>query len=70
MPNEPSINCRKYVDSLHVVVEGLAINIDDQAASEALQEAQKRSPRAVPRLDWAGSNRRSTRANGIAHCGE
>ena len=32
MPNEPSIKCRKYVDSLHVVVEGRAVYIDDQIA--------------------------------------
>ena len=31
-----------------------AVNIDYRAAAEALEEAQKRSMREVPRLDWAG----------------
>ena len=43
-----------YVDGLRVVAEGRAVNVDYQAASEALEEAQKRSMREVPRLDWAG----------------
>jgi len=42
-----------YVDGLRVVADGRAVNIDYQAASEALEEAQKRSMREVPRLDWA-----------------
>jgi 5-methylthioadenosine/S-adenosylhomocysteine deaminase len=43
-----------YVDGLRVVVDGRACNIDYQTASQALQEAQQRSMREVPRLDWAG----------------
>ena len=43
-----------YVDGKHVVADGRAVNVDDAAASEALEEAQKRSMREVPRLDWAG----------------
>ncbi len=42
-----------YVDGLRVVADGRALNIDYQAASEALEEAQLRSMREVPRLDWA-----------------
>jgi len=37
-----------------VVAGGRAVNVDYAAASEALEEAQKRSMREVPRLDWAG----------------
>lgn len=36
------------------MAEGRAVNIDYRAASEALEEAQRRSMRHVPRLDWAG----------------
>ena len=43
-----------YVDGKHVVAGGRAVNVDYVAASEALEEAQKRSMREVPRLDWAG----------------
>jgi cytosine/adenosine deaminase-related metal-dependent hydrolase len=43
-----------YVDGVQVVAEGHALNIDYHAASEALEEAQKRSLREAPRLDWAG----------------
>ncbi|HJU30943.1 MAG TPA: amidohydrolase family protein [Hyphomicrobiaceae bacterium] len=43
-----------YVDGHRVVADGRAVNIDYAAASEALEEAQKRSMREVPRLDWAG----------------
>jgi 5-methylthioadenosine/S-adenosylhomocysteine deaminase len=42
-----------YVDGLRVVADGRALNIDYQAASEALEDAQLRSMREVPRLDWA-----------------
>ena len=45
-----------YVDGQRVVHEQRAINIDYAAAAEALEEAQKRSMREVPRLDWAGRN--------------
>jgi hypothetical protein len=30
------------------------VSIDHRAAAEALEEAQKRSMREVPKLDWAG----------------
>ena len=43
-----------YVDGVRAVADGRAVNIDYQAASEALEEAQKRSLRNVPGLDWAG----------------
>jgi 5-methylthioadenosine/S-adenosylhomocysteine deaminase len=43
-----------YVDGQRVVADGRAVNIDYRAAAEALEEAQKRSLREVPRLDWAG----------------
>jgi cytosine/adenosine deaminase-related metal-dependent hydrolase len=43
-----------YVDGRRVVADGRAVNIDYLAASEALEEAQKRSMRKVPGLDWAG----------------
>jgi 5-methylthioadenosine/S-adenosylhomocysteine deaminase len=43
-----------YVDGLRVVADGRAVNIDYQTASEALEEAQKRSMKEAPRLDWAG----------------
>ena len=43
-----------YVDGQRVVAEGRAVHIDYQGASEALEEAQQRSLRAVPGLDWAG----------------
>jgi len=43
-----------YVDGMRVVADGRAVNIDYEAAAEALEEAQKRSMAGVPRLDWAG----------------
>jgi 5-methylthioadenosine/S-adenosylhomocysteine deaminase len=43
-----------YVDGMRVVADGRAVNIDYEAAAEALEEAQKRSMKGVPRLDWAG----------------
>lgn len=43
-----------YVDGTQVVKDGRALNIDLQAASEALEAAQKRSMERVPELDWAG----------------
>jgi cytosine/adenosine deaminase-related metal-dependent hydrolase len=43
-----------YVNGEHVVADGRAVNIDYAAAAEALEEAQKRSMREVPKLDWAG----------------
>ena len=43
-----------YVDGQCVVVNGHTINIDYPKAAEALEEAQKRSMRDVPKLDWAG----------------
>jgi 5-methylthioadenosine/S-adenosylhomocysteine deaminase len=42
-----------YVDGMRVVADGRAVNIDYQAASQALEDAQLRSVREVPRLDWA-----------------
>ncbi len=50
--------CRRvrdvYVDGILVVEGGNPLNIDLQAASEALESAQKRSLEKVPDLDWAG----------------
>jgi cytosine/adenosine deaminase-related metal-dependent hydrolase len=43
-----------YVDGQQVVADGRAVNLDYQAASEALEEAQKRSMQEVPKRDWAG----------------
>jgi 5-methylthioadenosine/S-adenosylhomocysteine deaminase len=43
-----------YVDGIQVVEDGRALNIDLQAASEALEAAQQRSMERVPGLDWAG----------------
>lgn len=43
-----------YVDGERVVADGRAVKIDYAAASEVLEEAQKRSMREVPKLDWAG----------------
>jgi 5-methylthioadenosine/S-adenosylhomocysteine deaminase len=43
-----------YVDGQCVVVNGHTVNIDYPKAAEALEEAQKRSMREVPKLDWAG----------------
>ena len=45
-----------YVDGVRVVSDGKPLNIDLQAASEALEAAQKRSIERVPGLDWAGRN--------------
>lgn len=43
-----------FVDGICVVENGRALNIDLQAASEALEAAQQRSMERVPGLDWAG----------------
>jgi len=43
-----------FVDGEQVVADGRAVKIDYAAASEALEEAQKRSMAEVPKLDWAG----------------
>jgi 5-methylthioadenosine/S-adenosylhomocysteine deaminase len=43
-----------YVDGVQVVADQRVLNIDHRAAAEALEEAQKRSMREVPKLDWAG----------------
>ena len=43
-----------YVDGQCVVVNGRTVHIDYPKAAEALEEAQKRSMRDVPKLDWAG----------------
>jgi cytosine/adenosine deaminase-related metal-dependent hydrolase len=43
-----------YVDGEQVVADGRVLTIDQQAASEALEEAQKRSLEKVHRHDWAG----------------
>ena len=43
-----------YVDGAKVVADGRVLNIDLQAASEALEEAQKRSLERVSTLDWDG----------------
>ena len=41
-----------FVDGRQVVQDGKCLTIDLQAASEALEEAQKRSLKKVSRLDW------------------
>lgn len=43
-----------YVDGQRVVADQRVVSIDHRAAAEALEEAQKRSMREVPKLDWAG----------------
>ena len=43
-----------YVDGERVVADGRPLNIDLEAASEALEAAQKRSIEQVPGRDWAG----------------
>ena len=43
-----------FVDGAQVVRDGTVMTIDYQAASEALDAAQKRSLAGVPNLDWAG----------------
>ena len=43
-----------FVNGEQVVADGRALKIDYAAASEALEEAQKRSMAEVPKLDWAG----------------
>jgi len=43
-----------FVDGAQVVSDGRVLTIDQQAASEALEEAQKRSLENVPSHDWAG----------------
>ena len=43
-----------FVDGVQVVRNGTVLTIDLEAASDALEEAQKRSMANVPKLDWAG----------------
>jgi len=43
-----------YVDGQRVVADGRVITIDQQAAADALEEAQRRAVRQVPKRDWAG----------------
>lgn len=43
-----------YVDGRQVVADGRVLTIDYAAATDALEEAQKRSMAKVPSLDWAG----------------
>lgn len=43
-----------FVDGKQVVKDGTCLTIDLQAASEALEEAQKRSLKKVSKLDWNG----------------
>jgi cytosine/adenosine deaminase-related metal-dependent hydrolase len=43
-----------YVDGQRVVADQRLVTIDHRAAAEALEDAQKRSMREVPKLDWAG----------------
>ena len=43
-----------YVHGVRVVADGRALNIDLEAASEALEAAQRRSMEQVPGRDWAG----------------
>ena len=43
-----------FVDGEQVVADGKVLTIDQEAASEALQEAQARSLEGVPAQDWAG----------------
>ena len=43
-----------FVNGEQVVQDGKVTTIDYQAASEALDAAQKRSLKGVPNLDWAG----------------
>jgi len=43
-----------YVDGERVVADRRVVNIDQRAAAEALEAAQKRALRQVPKLDWAG----------------
>jgi 5-methylthioadenosine/S-adenosylhomocysteine deaminase len=43
-----------YVDGEQVVADQRVLNIDYVAAAAALEDAQKRSMREVPKLDWAG----------------
>ncbi len=42
-----------YVDGRLVLENGRPLGIDVAAASQALEEAQQRSMREVPKLDWA-----------------
>lgn len=43
-----------FVGGERVVADGRAVRIDLDAASAALEEAQRRSLKNVPRLDWSG----------------
>jgi hypothetical protein len=43
-----------FVDGEQVVRDGKILTIDLEAASDALEQAQKRSMANVPKLDWAG----------------
>lgn len=43
-----------YVDGQRIVADGRSLTIDYEAASGALEEAQRRSLERVPDLDWAG----------------
>jgi cytosine/adenosine deaminase-related metal-dependent hydrolase len=42
-----------FVDGEQVVRDGKVLTMDLEAASDALEEAQKRSMKTVPKLDWA-----------------
>lgn len=42
-----------YVDGLRVVADGRCLTIDYAAAGEALQEAQARALKEIPKYDWA-----------------
>jgi hypothetical protein len=43
-----------FVDGERVVADGRALRIDYEAASAALEDAQRRSLAKVRSLDWAG----------------
>ncbi|MDP6389607.1 MAG: amidohydrolase family protein, partial [Alphaproteobacteria bacterium] len=50
-----------YVDGEPVVRDGRPLNVDLDAASEALEEAQQRSMARIPDRDWTGRD-----ADGLA----